>query len=235
MAVLVVGCCVAGAAAEEVKSGEKEIAGMKSERKTAEAGSETVTWNVDNTDRIGGRAVTREGQPRVEKTDTDAVVCFDGADDGLVVSTNPIAGATSFTVEVLFRTDPSGAFEQRFFHIQEDDSASRVLLELRQPGGGEWYADTFIQSGSKSCVLNDPKLLHAAGQWHTLALVCDGKRMTQYVNGVKELEGRIAYTPMKAGSVSLGMRINRVHWFKGAIRRVRMTPRALAPEELLRP
>jgi hypothetical protein len=65
--------------------------------------------------------------------------------------------------------------------------------------------------------------------------VCDGQRMTQYVNGVKELESLIGFSPMRAGKTSLGMRINRVHWFKGAIRQVRIAPRALAVEELLKP
>jgi hypothetical protein len=40
---------------------------------------------------------------------------------------------------------------------------------------------------------------------------------------------------MKAGAVSLGVRINRASWFKGAIHTVRISPRALAPAELLRP
>jgi hypothetical protein len=199
------------------------------------AGGETLTWNVDNTNRIAGLPVTRVGQPRVENTGIGPAVWFDGGNDGLVLSTNPVQDAAAFTVETLFRPDPGGAVEQRFFHIQEDGTATRVLLELRQPSGGQWYADTFIQTGSNNCVLNDPKRLHAAGQWHTLALVCDGTRMFQYVDGVKELEGKVAYAPMKAGSTSIGMRINRVHWFKGAIRLVRISPRALAADELLKP
>ncbi len=194
-----------------------------------------VVWDVSATNTIGGHAVELVGHPRVEDTDKGKAVCFDGQGDALLLSTNPIEGAGAFTVEMLFRPDAGGTVEQRFFHIQEDAAQSRVLLELRMPAGGEWYADTFIQARGGSCALNDPKLLHPAGKWHTLALVCDGQRMTQYVNGVKELERMIGFSPMRAGKTSLGMRINRVHWFKGAIRQVRITPRALAPGELLKP
>ena len=196
---------------------------------------ETVMWDIDNLKSIGGHDVEVVGDPKVVETDRGNAVAFDGKDDGIFINTDPVEGLESFTVEILFRPEADGPAEQRFFHIQENGSQNRVLLETRVPGGGKWYADTYIRSGTSNAALNDPKLTHEAGTWHTLALVCTGTYMTQYVDGKKELGGRIAFKPHKKGRTSIGVRINKVHWFKGAIRRVRISPKALNAEDLLEP
>jgi hypothetical protein len=59
--------------------------------------------------------------------------------------------------------------------------------------------------------------------------------MRHYVNGAPECAARIALAPLGPGRTAIGMRANRVHWFKGAIRRARFTPRALKPDEMLKP
>jgi hypothetical protein len=41
-------------------------------------------------------------------------------------------------------------------------------------------------------------------------------------------------TPQKAGQTSIGVRFNKVNYFKGAVRTARMTPHALQPAEFLR-
>lgn len=41
-----------------------------------------------------------------------------------------------------------------------------------------------------------------------------GKKMSHYINAVKELEGEIEFSPMNTGQISLGMRLNKVNWFK---------------------
>jgi hypothetical protein len=58
--------------------------------------------------------------------------------------------------------------------------------------------------------------------------------MTQFVNGQAELEGGVAFPPMKPGRTALGVRLNRVSWFKGAIREVRIYPTALDAAALQR-
>ena len=57
--------------------------------------------------------------------------------------------------------------------------------------------------------------------------------MTHFVNGRQELTGKVTFGPMKAGRVSIGVRQNKVHWFKGQIKTVRVSPRVLAPSEML--
>jgi hypothetical protein len=66
-------------------------------------------------------------------------------------------------------------------------------------------------------------------------LVFDGGEMSHYVNGVKELSSEISFSPLHKGRTSIGVRINQVHWFKGAIRTIRFAPRALQPNEFLEP
>jgi hypothetical protein len=59
--------------------------------------------------------------------------------------------------------------------------------------------------------------------------------MTQYVDGARELSGPVAFHALGAGQTSIGVRQNRVSWFKGRIRTIRITPDALAPDRLMAP
>jgi hypothetical protein len=55
-----------------------------------------------------------------------------------------------------------------------------------------------------------------------------------YVNGVLQGEAEIAFKPQGEGASSIGTRINRRNYFKGAVRMARFTPRALTPGEFLK-
>lgn len=160
-------------------------------------------------------------------------ISFDGHADCLVLGRNPLEGARRFTVEVSFIQYPGGLKEQRFLHVQTDACDDRVLLETRLSGAESWYADTFVKSGRNEAYLNDPRLLHACGRWHTMALVCNGHCMTQYVDSIPELSTALALTPSGPGKTSLGARLDRVSWFGGCLRLVRFTRDCVSPEFLL--
>ena len=195
-----------------------------------------VTWNIDNLTSIGGHPVTVEGQPKVIDTPKGKAVEFDGVDDGLFVDVHPLEGAETFTLEVVFCPYAKGPEEQRFFHLQENDTNNRLLIETRIIGGTSWSLDTFMMSGVTDQTLLDKSITHPTDRWYAIALVFDGKEMRHYINGVKELSAPIAaFTPPKAGRTSLGVRINKVFWFMGAVRQARFTRRALSPEEFLKP
>ena len=66
------------------------------------------------------------------------------------------------------------------------------------------------------------------------SLVYDGREMSHYVNGVRELSGTVAFGPLAKGRTSLGVRQNLVYWFKGRIRSLRITPTALEGGALMR-
>jgi hypothetical protein len=109
------------------------------------------------------------------------------------------------------------------------------LLELRLDPDRTWCLDTFLKQGAAGLTLIDRGRRHPAGSWHTVALSYDGTTMAHYVDGQRELAGTIAFGPMKGGRVSIGVRQNRVSWFRGRIRLVRITPEALPAEQLLTP
>jgi hypothetical protein len=158
---------------------------------------------------------------------------FDGVDDGLVVNANPISGAMQFTIEAIFRPDAGGNKEQRWFHIQEDETQNRVLLETRLDGD-QWFLDTFIKSGENNRTLFAENFKHPVNKWYHVALVFDGSEMRHYVDGVQELAGPLSISPLNRGQTSIGVRMNRIHWFKGAVRKARFTMKALAASEFMK-
>lgn len=194
-----------------------------------------VTWRIDNLKRIGGHKVVVIGSPRVIKAPKGRAVLFDGARDGLLIETNPVAGARAFTVEAVIRPDAGGAEEQRWLHIQESAADNRVMLETRLRGGF-WFLDTFVKNGAapeNRLTLFDEPFKHPVGEWRHVALVYDGAVMRNYVDGREELSGPLSVAPLAEGRTSIGVRQNRVHWFKGAVSKARFTPRALAPREFM--
>jgi hypothetical protein len=194
--------------------------------------SGATVWNLDSLDTIGALPVLVVGEPRV----IDAAVEFDGVDDALELQLHPLAGAESFTVEAVFRPAAGGGSEQRFLHLQEYASDDRILLEIRLPSDGRgWFLDTYVKSQDEGHTLFAKDHVHPLGPWYHVALVVSGGEMRHYVDGRLELRRAIDFRPQGVGRSSIGVRINRVSWFKGAIRSCRFTPRALDPGEFLRP
>ena len=190
-------------------------------------------WQIDNLKEIGGSSPAITGQPRVIKDATGTAISFDGKGDGLLVNQNPIAGARAFTIEAVFRPEPGGDFEQRWLHVQDDKVDDRALLEIRATGN-EWFLDTFIKSGENRLALLAEMFKHPIGPWYHVALVFDGVTMRHYVDGQEEMSGPLTISFLRAGKTSLGVRMNHVSWFKGAIREVRFTQRALTPSEFMK-
>jgi hypothetical protein len=53
------------------------------------------------------------------------------------------------------------------------------------------------------------------------------------VNGKRELEGKIDSSVVNGGSTSIGVRQNKLNWFKGSIYEIRITPSALQPSSFM--
>jgi hypothetical protein len=195
-----------------------------------------VVWNLDNLERIGGHQVTIVGKPRVIDTESGKAIEFGGKEDAIYVPANPLAGLKQFTAEVIFRPAAGGPKEQRFLHFQPDGNEDRVLFETRLPEDGKWFLDTYLQSGETTkCTLFADKFPHPLGPWYHAAIVVDGKTMRHFVNGKEELSSEIALTPLATGQTSIGVRFNKVHWYQGAIRQIRITPSVLRPAEFVKP
>jgi hypothetical protein len=189
-------------------------------------------WTFDRLDRIGGHATTVVGSPRVVDTPIGKAVEFDGIDDALFVDVHPLAGATAFTWEAIFRPD-GGQEEQRWFHLQESATENRMLFEIRVVGE-QWFLDSYVHSASAQKALIDREKLHPVRAWYHVATVYDGRELKNYVNGAQQGAAEIPFSPHGQGQSSIGVRINRVNYFKGAIHAARFTRRALTPGEFLK-
>jgi Concanavalin A-like lectin/glucanases superfamily len=206
-----------------------------------------VTWDIDNTTNIGGNAVTTVvGSPTMVVTPFGNGLQFDG-NDGIIVNTDPVAGAAQFTIEMLFRPDPIGGVtalnQPRVLHLQSNSPFDdRATLETRVVGNN-WYLDAFLRSRSpgqsdpkvvNSLPLSDETILHPLGEWYNFAMTYDGTSLRAYINGQLDLPaGALSVQPMTSGVTSLGMRANMVNFFKGVIAKVRFTPSLVDPEDFL--
>lgn len=199
----------------------------------AQTHGEPIVWNIDNLENIAGHAVTVLGSPRVIDTPGGKAVEFGGDGDAIFLDASPLRGWPAFTWEVVFRPDAGGLQEQRFFHIQQPGSLNRVMYETRL-FGDRWFLDTFIRSGDSEQALGTTDFLHPVGRWYSAALTCDGQSMAHYVNGVREFVMPIRFAPMDEAQVSIGCRINRICWFKGAVRTARFSPFVLGVDDFLR-
>jgi len=197
------------------------------------------TWYFNQTAEIGGHPTELIGHPHVIDSPYGKAVEFNGVDDGIFIPEHPLAGASTYTWEVIFRPDVDGPEAQRFFHFQEQDPATgkdtmnRMLFEIRIVDG-QWCLDSFASSGDSNRTLLNCKMLLPLGKWYRATAVYDGKELRNYVDGELQGAGSLELKPQFAGRTSVGVRINKVYYFKGAVLMARMTPRALQPDEFLK-
>ena len=195
-------------------------------------------WKFERLDKIHGLPVTVVGHPHVIKTPLGKAIQFNGTDDALFIPEHPLAGATAFTFEAIFRPETGGAVEQRWFHLAEQDKTgkdtdTRFLFEIRVINN-QWCLDAFVHTPTVDKALLFRDKLHSLDVWHRVAMVYDGQEFRSYVDG--ELQGKapLHFDPQGAGHSSVGVRINKVNYFKGSVREARFTRRALPPEEFLK-
>ncbi len=189
----------------------------------------TVDWRVADLPSID----SIKGAPTLIDTKLGKAVHFNGETDGFFLGENPLQGMEELTVEVIFRQAGDAAFEQRFLHMGTVRGA-RILFETRVNPDATWYLDTFIRLDKDTdLVLIDPEQTHPADRWYNLAMVVADGKATSYVDGVEQLTGEIPYREIVEGITSVGVRQNQVCWFKGDMYRIRITPKALTPEEFL--
>ncbi len=199
--------------------------------------ADTQLWAVDSVQRIAGAPVAALGNPAVVASPLGQVVRFNGRNERLLVQANPLLDAEEFTIEVLFRPDDAFAIspEPRFVHIEADDNPNRrITIELRLNDRQEWYLDAYIKSEVSQFTLIDSTKVHPIGPWYHAAISYRARTFTSYVNGVQELVGEVDYLPIAAqAKTSLGARMNQIHWFKGDIAALAVTPRRLAPDHFV--
>ena len=107
-----------------------------------------------------------------------------------------------------------------------------MLFEIRIVDG-QWCLDSFATSNGNGRTLLNCKMLHPLGKWYRVTAVYDGKLFSNYVDDELEGSGEVQLVPQGMGRSSIGTRINKTFYFKGAVLMARMTPRALQPEQFL--
>jgi hypothetical protein len=200
----------------------------------------SVTWTFDRLTNIGGVTTRVEGDPQLIDSPYGKAVLFDGVDDRIEIDQHPLAGADQFTFEALFRPD-GGAFAQRWFHLAEDPQAptdgpplnTRFLFEVRVKDDA-WWLDAFVTGPGYKQTLIFPDKIFPVGRWYAVAQTYDGKMYRCYVDGVLQGEAEIAFKAQGPGKASIGARMNKIDYFKGAVRSARFTPSALDPKDFLK-
>ena len=180
------------------------------------------------------------GHPKVIATPMGKAIAFNGVDDGLFVGVHPLAGAETWTWEMIFKPDADGKAEQRIFHLQSIDPATgedvpeeRMLFEIRIVKG-EWCLDSFATSGGQRLPLLNCEKRYPFGKWYRVTTVYDGKMLKNYVGDELQGEGEVHLIPQRPGHLSVGVRINLVDYYEGAIYSTRFTRSALGVEDFLK-
>jgi hypothetical protein len=202
--------------------------------------SKQVTWRFDDTALLGGHVTKVLGRPQVIETAMGKAIAFNGADDALVADVHPLAGAETWTWEMIFKPDADGRPEQRIFHLQSIDPATgedvpeeRMLFEIRIVKG-EWCLDSFATSGGQRLPLLNCEKRYPFGQWYRVTTVYDGKILKNYVGNELQGEGEVRLIPQRPGHLSVGVRINLKDYYKGAIYSTRFTRSALPVGDFLK-
>jgi hypothetical protein len=229
--------CLAGLAMAFAHS--QSPAAAKQADSSAASTTDAEIWTFGQTSMLGGHPTTVLGHPHVIESPYGKAVEFNGVDDALFVGVHPLAGASAYTWEVIFRPDADGNPEQRFFHLQEQDpqtgadTGNRMLFEIRIRDG-QWCLDSFASSNGNNRTLLNCALLHPLGKWYRVTAVYDGAQLKNYVDDELEGAGDLKLSPQLPGRSSVGVRINKVYYFKGAVLMARFTRRALPVEQFLK-
>ncbi len=212
----------------------------------AQAADQAV-WTFDKLDSIGGLKPRVEGHPQAISTPWGKAIEFNGVDDALFFDQHPMAGFANFTFEAIFRPD-GGDASQRWFHMAEVDPKTgmdslptgtqdpnpRFTFELRVVNQDQWYLDAFTSGPGYNKPLQFADKLHPIGHWYAVAQSYDGTAYRSFVDGVLQGEAPLVFKPQGPGHASVGTRINRLNYFRGAVMMARFTPRSLAPEEFVK-
>lgn len=178
--------------------------------------------------RGGYPGLTVLGSPAIVPAEADGgasreppALTFDGVHDGLLIPENLLRGSSRFEIVAEFFPAAAGSREQRFFHIQDDQSDDRILMETRLTGDGFWYADSCVVFQERVVILADPVRRHPLNRWYRYTLRCNGSRVEHLIDDISD--GICVETGLQSprgGVTSIGVRATGDHHFAGAIRSI---------------
>jgi hypothetical protein len=207
--------------------------------------SKAEDWELTSLKKIGGHSVQVFGNPKIVNTDLGKAILFNGINDRVLVNYNPVGDSKEFTIEVIFKPDAAYNVSQqpRFLHFQDLsdtlsgwNAAHRIMMELRLTPENEWYLDGFLLTDAGERTLQNKNLKHPTNKWTHAALTYKNDTLRTFVNGIEELSGTVSYKNRilnKTGNVSIGGRMNRLNYYCGLIRELKVTQKALKPQEFI--
>lgn len=191
-----------------------------------------LEWKISDFIKKTPEAATILGNPELVDSPFGEAVLFNGMNDAIFLNYTPLLNMPVFTVEVIMRPDTNGLAEQRFLHLGEM-TGERIMLETRLTEDGFWYVDGFVSSEENYLILIDSTKLHPLNKWYNITMVNNNGQVELFINGKNELAGNLPFNLFTTGKSSIGVRQNKVYWYKGAMYKIRITPKALSPEELI--
>jgi hypothetical protein len=214
---------------------------------------QAITWRFDNLTKIGDTQVTTVGRPRAIHTSIGSAIHFEGqgntnsnnpesgnpTGDALLLNFSPLSGDATYTFEVVFRPSSKGAPAQRFFHLQDNNSQSRRMFEIRIVNK-QWCLDTVgidVGHGAEQhgvAQICDAAHLHPLDHWYAITATYDGKTLRGYVDGELQGEAGVTLAPLPPGTTSVGTRIDKRDFFTGDVYSARFTPSVLPPADFLK-
>lgn len=198
----------------------------------------------------GGPDGNLVGNPSWEEGLYGNALQFDGVDDAVEVSSNPLFGAHSLTVQVYIKpvaiTDLSDEPSSKIINIglnRDTPGKDRFMFEIVPVGIGWGLSHFMAIAGNRS----EPDISqlpgHLFNEWYHIALVFDSVSTEEvtikhYVNHVLELEMAYPFGSLNEGEVFIGERyeLNSVYsrcYYKGVMDNVVLHNQALTTEEFM--
>ncbi|HQE33464.1 MAG TPA: LamG domain-containing protein [Flavobacterium alvei] len=215
-ALLFIGCSI-------ILKGQSQELNNNSNKKTE--------WIIADLLRQKSNTIGISGNPKIVSSPFGDAVSFNGTDDAIFLNELPLQSLQEFTVEMLFKPELNGQFEQRILHIGES-KGDRMLLEIRALENN-WYFDGYAASGTNKKTLIDEKLIHPLEKWYHVAFVVTSKSRATFVDGKQELREDFPFSPIQTGQTSIGVRMSKINWFKGAIYKIRIIPKEVNPKDFI--
>jgi len=176
---------------------------------------------------------------------------FDGYDDAVEISSNPLIGAHALTVQAYIRPSTIPDYESsKIFNIgleRTTEGKDRFMLDIL-PSGSGWVLSHFMSIANSSSDPEDEVVasgpVHSFNEWYHVAMVFDSTssdavKIMHYVNHNLEHEWDYKLDLLNEGEVFIGERYQPKgdppirNYFQGLMDNVVLHKKALTPEEFM--
>jgi len=172
---------------------------------------------------------TLKGNPKWVAGYLGGALDFDGSDDYVEVSHNPILSITDEITIAAWTYMRANASGEMSIVSKGGWSANDLPYELTETPGGVIFWQFYDDGGRDTCAPDSPPV----DEWHHIAGTYDGKIFKCYIDGVLADEwAYVGKMPVNTAPVNLGRRSRGGCLFNGIIDEVAIYDRALSEDEV---